>query len=69
MSHSTFNGAQLQNANLAGAHLEGAKFIGANVTDSILTDSVLVGTRFIRCIGLSPENRVYALAHGAIIEN
>ncbi len=62
--------ADLDGANLDGAYLDGANLRGVNLRGTDLSRVAdLEGARFIRTRGLSPENRAYAIAHGAIVED
>ncbi len=62
--------ANLTNANLTNANLTNANCAEANFLGTDLSRVVsLRGARFRKVRGLSPENRAYAVANGAIVED
>ncbi len=70
LTNANLMGVNLTNVSLIGAHLHGANLTQANLTGTNLSKVAdLEGARFIRTRGLSPENRAYAIAHGAIVED
>ncbi len=77
LENADLTGAILIKATLDNAVLRNANFSDANLTDASLKDAdlngvifnkntILKGTKFINVTGLSPENKTYAVEHGAI---
>ena len=70
LTNADLTSADLINADLTNANLTNANLTLANLTGTDLSRVAdLEGARFIRIRGLSPENRAYAIAHGAIVED